>query len=270
MKKIGLAVMALGMLSVSALGQVVQDDRALFDKVERLEQDLVLLQRKVYKTDSNISSSGAAVTTAPQGSVEHLYAKVADVERIAMELTAQMEELAYQQNQLSEQLKRMNADVEVRFSELNKASQPAVVQVPAAIVPKQGVKASDPASQYDEAYNLLKQTDYEGAEKALKAFLEAYPTHELAGNAQYWLGETYYVRGLYDQAVVMFAEGFQKYKTSTKGPDNLLKLGMSMARLNKTKEACTAFKSLPKEFPKASQTLKVRAKNEAEKLSCPS
>lgn len=95
-----------------------------------------------------------------------------------------------------------------------------------------------------------------------------YPTDKLAGNAQYWQGEAYYAKKDYEPAAIAFAKGYQNYKDSTKGPDSLLKLGMSMAALKKNPEACAAFTSLAKEFPKSSQDMKDRAKKEATALNC--
>ena len=69
------------------------------------------------------------------------------------------------------------------------------------------------------------------------------------------------------KAAVAFAKGYEKYK-GPKGPDSLLKLGMSMRELKKKTEACVAFMSLPTEFPKAEAALLSRAKSEASKLNC--
>ena len=95
-----------------------------------------------------------------------------------------------------------------------------------------------------------------------------YPDHKLAGNSQYWLGESYYGKKDYAKAAVAFAKGYEKYKDGNKGADNILKLGLSMQMLGKTEEACTAFTSLPKEFPKAADNLKTRAKTAAQELKC--
>ena len=57
---------------------------------------------------------------------------------------------------------------------------------------------------------------------------QRYPNDPLAGNAQYWLGETYYVRKDYKNAAAAFAEGYQKYPKGPKAADDLLKLGMSL------------------------------------------
>ena len=44
----------------------------------------------------------------------------------------------------------------------------------------------------------------------------------------------------YQNAAFAFAEGYQ-YPKNGKAPDSLLKLGMSLSRMGKRKEACTAF-----------------------------
>lgn len=128
--------------------------------------------------------------------------------------------------------------------------------------------AGTPKEQYDYAFGILRQADYARAEKALSLFLEANPENELAGNAQYWLGETYYVRGDFEQAAVEFLSGYQTYPTSSKGPDNLLKLGLSMARLGQTDGACTALSRLATEYPSANDTIRRRAQTERARLQC--
>jgi TolA-binding protein len=81
--------------------------------------------------------------------------------------------------------------------------QQAAVATPAraASVPA----GTTPEAQYKHAHNLLNQANYDGAQLALQAFLDDHPDNRLAGNAMYWLGETYYVRKRYDEAAVVFA-----------------------------------------------------------------
>lgn len=125
-----------------------------------------------------------------------------------------------------------------------------------------------PKEQYDYAFGILRQADYARAEKALRLFLESNSENDLAGNAQYWLGETYYVRGDFEQAAVEFLSGYQTYPSSSKGPDNLLKLGLSMARLGQTDGACTALSRLATEYPSANDTIRRRAQTERARLQC--
>jgi tol-pal system protein YbgF len=127
-----------------------------------------------------------------------------------------------------------------------------------------------PQERYNYAYKLLVQSDYADAEAAFREFLGAHPKDALAGNAQYWLGETYYVRGQYEPASQAFLQGYTGYKGNSKGkaPDSLLKLGMSLAALKKTPEACAALGQLNKDFPDALPHVKDAAQRERSKLAC--
>ena len=137
-----------------------------------------------------------------------------------------------------------------------------------AALPPGELPAGSPEEQYQYAWGLLRAQDYPGAEAALRSFISKYPQHALTGNAQYWLGETYYVRKDYRQAAVAFAEGYQTYPNSAKAPDNLLKLGLALAQIGEKADACEAFAQLGRQFPTAPQSLKERATRERQRLAC--
>lgn len=124
------------------------------------------------------------------------------------------------------------------------------------------------ASKYEHAFALLKNQQYDQAEQHFSQFLSANPRHVLAGNAKYWLGETHYVRGQYDDAARVFAEGYQQYPKGNKAPDNLLKLGLSLASLGSADDACLALKQLKKEFPNGAGPVLRRAEQEKIRLGC--
>ncbi len=130
-------------------------------------------------------------------------------------------------------------------------------------LPKGSVK-----EQYDFAFDLLKRSEYAQAEQALKQFVAAHPTDALASNAQYWLAETFYVRNNFADAAQQFLAGYQKYPQSQKAADNLYKLGLSLAKLNKNAEACAAFARFQKEYPAAAGGLKGRVTDERTRMKC--
>ncbi|MCW9039726.1 MAG: tetratricopeptide repeat protein, partial [Rhodospirillales bacterium] len=90
----------------------------------------------------------------------------------------------------------------------------------------------------------------------------------LTGNARYWLGETFYVRGNFRRAAEVFLEGYQKDPAGSKAADSLLKLGMSLSKLEKKPESCATFGKLLKDFPKASSNVRVVAERESKRLDC--
>lgn len=138
---------------------------------------------------------------------------------------------------------------------------------PRAPQPEGTLPAGAPQQQYDQAFALLARADYDGAERALKSFLRQHPGDGLAGNAQYWLGETYYVRQDYQNAAIAFGEGYQRYPKNAKAPDNLLKLGMSLAHMNKKPEACAALGRL-EQSGDAPANIKERGRRERQRIGC--
>lgn len=140
--------------------------------------------------------------------------------------------------------------------------------LPASPAPNVALQGDTPQEQYNYAFGLLRQADYAQAEGALRSFLEAHPNDPLAGNAKYWLGETYYVRGDYQNAAIIFAEGFQQYPDSGKAPDNLLKLGMALGNLGATQDACGTFSELKKRYANAPANILQRAERERSRLGC--
>ncbi len=160
---------------------------------------------------------------------------------------------------------RMKEAVRPPAKPVQAAPAPAAVAGNVPSVLPQGT----PKEQYNYAFGLLRQANYDKAELALQEFVKLHPQEELVGNARYWLGETFYVRAAYVQAAEAFLEGYQADPKGPKAPDSLLKLGMSLAGLDKTREACAAFDKLTKDFPKVSAGIRNTVKREKQKSSCP-
>lgn len=130
------------------------------------------------------------------------------------------------------------------------------------------VAAVSPRRAYDKAYGYLLEQDYGAAEAAFSNFVVEHPKDKLAGNAQYWLGESHYVRGNYRAAANAFLKGFKGYKSSPKAPDSLLKLAMSLSRLGQKPSACATFKELKRRYPRAPQHIIRRSDAERQRAGC--
>lgn len=128
--------------------------------------------------------------------------------------------------------------------------------------------SGSPQEQYNYAMGLLTQANYPAAEQAMRSFVERYPKDPLAGNAQYWLGETFYVRKDYNNAATAFAQGYEKYPKGPKAADDLLKLGMSLTALNQKPDACKAYARLEHDFPSPAQSIKDRLTEEKHRAGC--
>ncbi len=151
------------------------------------------------------------------------------------------------------------------------APQPALPPPSAAPVDDQGttvIGGSSPKDQYEQARARILQKDYAGAAAGLEAFIKANPEDPLAGAAAYWLGESHYAQGQFDAAAAAFLTGLKKYPKSTKAPDSMLKLGMTLAEMGQKKEACAALADIPNRYPSASLAIKQRAQKERQRVGC--
>lgn len=165
-------------------------------------------------------------------------------------------------------VKPSEAGADAEAGESSAIARTAPQQATASASDNSGLPPGTAQERYNYARGFLMRRDFAGAEQSLRAFVETYPEDELAGNAQYWLGETFYVRDDFGTAARAFAAGFQRYPNSSKAPDNLLKLGMSLAALDRTDDACITLKKLADEYPKAPANIKKRAKTERTRIKC--
>jgi len=125
-----------------------------------------------------------------------------------------------------------------------------------------------PTQKYDYAFGMLKKADFDRSAEAFGKFIQEYPDHELASNAQYWLAESYYAQENFTKAAVNFLKGYQNYPKSGKAPDSLLKLALSLSKLGSIGEACTTLSKLASEYPNAPAPVKQRGAAEWAKFNC--
>ena len=213
-------------------------------------------------------------------------------------LTGQLETQENEISQLKAENERANSDMQQHLADLEgkeggaapaapspttqsyspappaTAGAPVPLTGPAALAPKSemlgtlGGSSGTPEKDYETAYNLLGSNDYAGAERGFAAFLQHYPSHPLAANAQYWLGETYYARNQFQQAASTFAESYKLYPNGAKAPDSLLKLGMSLGQAGQVPQACLSFAELARQFPATSQKIKTALAQERTRYKC--
>jgi tol-pal system protein YbgF len=109
----------------------------------------------------------------------------------------------------------------------------------------------DDKAAYQTAFNLLKDSQYDRAIAAFQKFLIAYSDSSLADNAQYWLGEAYYVNKSFPEAQAAFQRVVDKYPQSRKRPDALLKIGYCQYELKQWDSAQGTLSQVAKQFPDA-------------------
>jgi tol-pal system protein YbgF len=273
-----------------AAAQDSADLQALQDRLQRLDRDLMAVQQRVYRggaaTSTAPSQAAAPPSDAQTAATVNLQTRISGLESELRKTTGQIEEANFAVGNIRQRLDRLVTDLDSRLAALEKAfaerppaPSAAITPVAAPSATKPGAPAAAPVppvklpkgsakDQYEFAFDLLKRSEYGQAESALKQFVAAHPTDPLAPNAQYWLAETFFVRNDFAGAAAQFLAGYQKYPQAPKAPDTLVKLGLSLAKLNKTPEACAAFARFQKEYPTATGALRGRVSDERQRLKC--
>lgn len=303
---LALALLIGATLPYPAVAQTSPDQmQSLLDRVDRLQRDLNTLQRQVYQGggQGGGSSSGSSSASAPSGSdATNLEIRLQSIEEQLQTLRGQIEDASFQTKSVSDRLDKLSSDVDFRLSAIEKkigmtpgaggdgSQQTAAPQLTppqqdqgtvfippdaandggkqAAAPPAAALPQGTPNDQMAYAMGLLNQNDYAGGEKAFKEFLAQHPNDPLAGNAQYWLGRTYFARNNFNEATRTFAEGYKKYPQSPRAAENLLYLGRSLAGLHQKGNACQAYARVLSEYPKAADTIKASVQVERKKLAC--
>ena len=106
-------------------------------------------------------------------------------------------------------------------------------------------------TEYRAAVELVRGGKYEEAIAALRLFLEHFPHHDYADNAQYWLGEAFYAQKDYAHALIEFRATIETYPRGNKVPDALLKVGYCYQAMGKTDKARAVLEQVVTLYPKS-------------------
>ena len=143
----------------------------------------------------------------------------------------------------------------------------AVVNDGSASIETVSVQPETPDDLFLRSEKSLLQLQYSDAESGFKEFLEKYPDHNLAGSAQFKLGETFYAQQQYQEAAKNYLTGYKQYPKSRRAPDSMLKLGLAMNKLGQSQQGCVVLGSVGDEFPNAVE-VKKRAQTEFKRAGC--
>lgn len=131
-----------------------------------------------------------------------------------------------------------------------------------------GVAPTDPGAEFRSAENYLRDGFLEQAANGFEAFLVAYPEHELAGEAQFLLGEALFGQKRFDDAAAAYNQLAGAYSDHVMVPEAVLRIGMAMARAGRGDQACRVFALGQSRYPDQSERFLRRLAQEAERANC--
>ena len=263
--------------SLGVLSQDIDTDE-IFDKLERLEKNVSDIQKgKIEDVSKSISS----------GYISRNEKRLDLIETNVRQNFGTLEEIQNQINLINEKLDLINSDFQSRILKIEKKLEKINIQtetkqkmnittpknfsqnkLETKITEQKNLSEDEIKKKYENAIKLLWASKFDEAEKEL-IDLKNFNPEDLMPNIQYWLGEVHYAQKKFEKAILEFGEGLKKYPDSIKGPDNMLKLGLSFANLEKKNEACNVFYELEIKYKSAPKNVLERANKEKKKLNCP-
>jgi tol-pal system protein YbgF len=118
---------------------------------------------------------------------------------------------------------------------------------------------------YKEAYETLHRGDLEGARRKFEGFLKQYSNTELSDNAQFWIGETYYLKKDYERAILEYEKAIVKYPEGDKIPAALFKQALAFSELGDKANARNLLRRVIEKYPHSDQAELAKKKLETTK-----
>jgi tol-pal system protein YbgF len=109
---------------------------------------------------------------------------------------------------------------------------------------------------YERTLTRFKDGDLDGARQGFAEFLVQHPHSDLAPNARFWLGESFYGKKDYSRAIDAYDQVQLNHPASEKVPAALLKKGYAYLALKDRKKAASALKQVIDLYPRSPEANK--------------
>ncbi len=237
-------------------------------EILQLQRDLALLQEQVRTLQKSLDERMAVSQQLMNQNLEaanRLSTALAMVEKTvhAQEkvLVAPVANVGSRVESLATQFQALREAVEDVNSKFGKLQQQVLdiknivsalpPPAPAPSVGQGTVTQVSAESLFQAAMKDYQASNYNLAGPQFTEYVKLFPNTEGAGDAQYYLGEIFYLQAQYDDAVKAYDEVLQRFSESKQAPNALYKKGMSMLRMGRRGPAETALREVIQKHPRS-------------------
>jgi tol-pal system protein YbgF len=171
----------------------------------------------------------------------------------------QIKALGERVRSLEDRLKGLDGKMEKLVSKQIESENPIPTKEP--LTEMKGISAGA-GDLYKDAYETFQKGDLEGARRKFEAFLKQYPNTELSDNAQFWIGETYYLKKDFEKAILEYEKAIAKYPEGDKIPAALFKQALAFIELGDKTNARSLLRRVIERYPHSDQAEMAKKKLE--------
>ena len=190
------------------------------------KEDLNALSHNLADQSSQVLKSNADIQTELLQLRDQIQALQSNLDATNQRLTSLSSDLAAARD-------RSAAAPGTQGSPAAGATAPATAAAAGAPVPA----VPQPAQLYNSAYEDYLRGNFDLAIQGFSEYVKQFPTTDLASNALYWIGECYYSKKMFKEAVDAFTQLLNTYKASDKAAAALLKKGFAYLELGDRSQA---------------------------------
>jgi TolA-binding protein len=287
------------LITVGASAHAQTSPTVLANRIDALERQLRLMQRKVSSGDVSVSEPAPTLNQQVEISgddrllLADLSARLGSFERQLRQLNGRLEEFEYRQNQLDETVQQMRSQIAIQREQLLsgsganplKPTEPVTLESEAAnpaadggqnldtlptepVAPEVALPEGTPAEQYAYAFSFVQKNDLDSGRVALEQFIAAHQGQALEANAKFWLGRIHMQQGNNTEAARLFLNLIEAHPNHEKRVDALVDLSEVLLKLDAAPDACNALEEFRRSEDKASERLKAKARRVATSASC--
>ena len=230
--------------------QIMQDNmtqmKQAFDERMGVMKDMVTQQtdnvNKMNTAIQNLQKTLGAQSTDASGKVDQISGQVQALHDAVDELKARLAKVSKQLD-------------DIQSGQQNIGSPAAHPASPGAAAAPQ---APPPDALYNDALRDFNAGKNDLAAQEFTQYVQAYGNTDLAGNAQFYLGEVLYRQGNYQQAIVAYNRVLDQYPGGNKAAAAQLKKGYALLEAGQRDAAVQELRSLINRFPKSPEATQAR------------
>lgn len=222
-------------------------------RLDALEKNVVDTTRDLRKNQADLGADFGSVRDNVQnmrGQVEEMHKEFSGVGK-GQNLKTRLDDMAFRIGYLENFL----GIAKKESTNGAKVEGVGVGAAEATAEPKNDVEAA-----YNACYKLFKEGQYVKAREEFVKFLKQHPKTAFSDNAQFWVGETWYVEDKFERAIVEYQKVVKDYPNGDKVPYALLKQGMAFQKLGDKASAKIVYNQVIKKYPQTNQARVAKAK----------
>lgn len=263
-----LAVTALAL----ATGCVSSSDvERLQAQVFDLQDQVAQLKRSSSTEVQQVNQKMARQTEDLLKSYADLTARVGEGDEKLQSTAGQIEQTNYRLDRVAQQLTQLQSELAAMKSSRGTMAHPSVSEIapPSGGTPAGGTviveaePSDDPIEVYQSAYRDYQRGNYDLARQGFDDFVKANPQSDLADNAMYWIGETYFAQKKHRDAIATFDRVINEYPKSDKVPSALLKKGLAYIEMGEKAQGVVQLQYVIHEHPGSREATLARQRLQA-------